>query len=210
MAPRAKNQQRARLGDALIELCLERGYANLAIEDLCQRADIEQTEFEQRFSDLEDCFCQTLEDLREDFFDYLDRCLAGQVRWVDRLRAIAYGLLRYLRVDPGRTHFLAVELHLAGDRATLIWTETILGPLLDRIDEGRAEAPSSEALSRSTAETIGGSVFSRIHIAAAEGKPFEGEDVVPQLMYIAVLPYLGEQAARAELSVPAPADPGLR
>jgi AcrR family transcriptional regulator len=208
MAPRAKNQQRALVDDALLELCYERGFAAITVEALCERAGTEQADFERRFESLEDCLCQTLEALRDDFFAYLDCCLAGQDRWVDRLRTIAYGLLRYLRADQARTHFLAVELHLAGERATLIWTETILGPLLDRIDEGRVESGSSAALSRSTAEAIGGSIFSRIHVAAAGGEVFEDDELVPQLMYMAVLPYLGEEAARAELSAPAPSDPG--
>jgi hypothetical protein len=35
------------------------------------------------------------------------------------------------------------------------------------------------------------------------------EDVVPDLMFVAVRPYLGHEAAREELSIPPPRDPDL-
>jgi AcrR family transcriptional regulator len=206
----AGEDKRARVHDALIDLCYERGYANVTVEQVCQRARVSESSFYEEFSDLEDCFCETLEWQRDRFFAYLDRALAGQEAWADRLRATAYGLLRYLRADRARTHFLAVELHLAGERAMLIWTETIVKPLLDRIDEGREESDSQGSLSRGTAEAVSGAVFGRIHTAAADRSLFGEEDIVPQLMYMAVLPYLGAEAAQAELSALPPPDPGLR
>jgi AcrR family transcriptional regulator len=205
------SEERAALRFALIELCYERGFAELTPDLLCRRAATSPAGFASLYEDLEDCFCETLEVLREDFFAYLDRSLAiaEPAGWVERLRAIAYGLLRYLRADRRRTHFLAIELHLAGERPTLIWTETILRPLLDRIDEGRLDPASSGRPSPGTAAAIGGTVFTRIHVAAEDGSLFAATDIVPQMMYLAALPYLGEEAARAELSAPAPPDPGF-
>jgi AcrR family transcriptional regulator len=192
---------------ALIELCFERGFERVTVEALCLRAGIDRATFDRNYSDLEDCFCQTLEAERDEFFAYLDRALRGQVYWVDRLRAVAYGLLRFLRTNEPRAHFLTIELHVAGERAARIWSETIVSRLFDRIDEGRAEPGSPDSASRATAEAVGGAVFSRIRIAAENGTLLAGEEEVPQLMYLAVLPYLGPKAAQAELSAPPPPDP---
>ncbi len=191
---------------AMVDLCFEVGYPQLTLPMLLERAELGEEEFNRRFDDLDDCFCQTLEAHRDDFFAYLGRAmaLAEPESWADRLRAVAYGLLRYLRADPARTHFLTVELGRAGERATLIWTETIVKPLFDLIDEGRSVRSDAGSLTRSTADAVGGGILLQILAAVEKGDLEEGERVVPQMMYSAVLRYLGPAAAEAELRVPPP------
>lgn len=77
--------------------------------------------------------------------------------------------------------------------------------LFDLIDEGRSERADPDSLSRATAVAIGGGILARIY-AAVEGGTLElGEETVPQLMYAAVLPYLGPEAAQRELDIRPPA-----
>ena len=191
---------------ALVDLCFEVGYPQLTLPMLLERAELGEEDFNQCFDDLEDCFCQTLEAHREDFFAYLARtmALAEPESWADRLRAVAYGLLRFLQADPARTHFLTVELGRAGERATLIWTETIVKPLFDLIDEGRGARSDAASLTRSTADAVGGGILLQILAAVEKGDLEAGERVVPQLMYSAVLPYLGPTEAEKELHAPPP------
>lgn len=201
-------EQRARLARGLIEACAEVGFASLTQEQVCRHGGASEADFNRLYGSLDDCFCQTLEAVRDDFFTYLERALGGEEGWAERLRIIAYGLLRYLRADRARAQFLTVELHLAGERATRIWSETILTPLLDAIDEGRRLPGSPSSLSRGTAAAIGGAIFSRIRLASIDGSLYgSGEQMVPELMYAAVLPYLGPEGAEAELRAPAPPDP---
>lgn len=192
---------------AMVDLCFEVGYEKLTLPMLLERAALPEEDFHRCFDDLEDCFCRTLEAHRDGFFADIQRAmeLAEPEGWADRLRAVAYGLLRYLQADPVRTHFLTVELSRAGERATLIWTETIVKPLFDLIDEGRTTAGSEAAsLTRSTADAVGGGILLQILAAVEKGNLEEGERVVPQLMYSAVLRYLGPAAAEKELHTPPP------
>jgi AcrR family transcriptional regulator len=69
----------------LLRLCLERGYDQIEIPDLLERAELPESAFRRHFSDLEDCFCAKLEDERELFFAAVNRTLRGQALWVDRL-----------------------------------------------------------------------------------------------------------------------------
>lgn len=203
---RGRADERARIGEALVALCYEQGFAAVTAEDLCARAGVEQPTFEAEYDDLEDCFCQVLEVQRDDFFAYLERAVAraGGERWADRVRAVAYGLLHYLRAERPRTHFLTVELNQAGERATLIWTETIVKPLFDLIDEGRREPGAPTSLTRATAEQVGGGIFAQIYAATGSGEAELPDPRVPELMYAVVLPYLGSEAAAAELKIPPP------
>lgn len=128
---------------------------------------------------------------------------AGLGDWRPRLRATAYVLYRCLGEDGGR-HLLLVELRAGGERTTLL-VDAEIEHLIDLIDEGRAEPTAPSTLTRATAEFVGGAIFQQLYLAAGgDGLlPPEGE-LVPSLMFSAVLPYLGEAAATEELHIPPP------
>ena len=58
--------------------------------------------------------------------------------------------------------------------------------LFDLIDGGRQEREDPDAISRTTAESIGGGIFSQIYAGVLQPSP-PSEDPVPELMYAAVL-----------------------
>ncbi len=105
------------------------------------------------------------------------------------------------------THFLVVEVRTAGEQALLLFGAEI-NAMVDLIDEGRAVAADPEELTRATAEQITGGFFNQLYALFSQGKLPPEEEIIPQLMYTAVLPYLGEEAAQRELTIPPPSGPG--
>jgi AcrR family transcriptional regulator len=204
--PLSVTEERDRLLAAFLDLSFERGYKNIDVPALLERAGLDEAAFHRHFDDLEDCFVAKLEEERDEFFRQLNRAVDGKTLWVDRLRAVAYGLLRFLWADDKRRHFLTTELNGAGERVTRVWTETIVKPLFDLIDEGREEAEDHDSQTRATAEAVGGGIFAQIN-AAAERETLD-EAAVPELMYAAVLPYLGAEAAARELTILPPPETG--
>ena len=202
--PSGGASERERIREALLELCFERGYAELTAEELCGRAGVDRGAFGSLFADLEDCFLYFYEPEMQIFCRRMARAQEGQASWRDRLRATAYDLLRFLREDEWLTNFVMVEVRSAGERAQLIFAEGI-EPLFELVDEGRQEMDDPEALSRTTAEQIAGGIFNEIYTAVGRREPLaEGPQVVRQMMYVAVLPYLGHEVAVEELSIPPP------
>jgi AcrR family transcriptional regulator len=199
----SRGDDRARIRQALIDLCWERGFASLTLPDLLDRADVDGPAFERHFADLSDCFFQVYRGELERFRRERTALSIGFIAWRDRLRATAYSLYRFLDGDERIRWLTAVEVRAADERAQLLIGAEVEA-LFDLIDEGRAERPEGERLTRATAETIGGGVFSQIYSASSQrgSVPPEAE-IVPELMYSAVLPYVGEEAAREELSMPA-------
>lgn len=197
------SDQAIRLREALLDLCAERGYANLELADLLQRAGVERADFERDYADLDACFAAILGQIYAEFFIHAQEAVAGQSGWRDRMRATAYALLRYLRADERVARLAAVEAQHAGEGAQLLFLETF-NRLVDLIDEGSAEATGPDSPSRATALGVGGVLFARIQEAVAEGELGLGEEEIPQLMYAAVFPYLGAEAAEEELGIPAP------
>jgi AcrR family transcriptional regulator len=197
--------------EALIAEVGEFGYRATTVRAVCARSGVDEVAFHRHFSDLEDCFCATFEGLGQEFLHRLAAAFDGQASWRDQLRAVAYAFLEYLQEDPARARLTAVEALNAGERAQVIRDE-IFGGLYAFIDLGRQELRDPESLTFATAEAIGGTIYNQIRIRIETGGVATLTDLVPKMMYTAVLPYLGPEAASEELGR-APPDsfhPGVR
>lgn len=203
----ASAQEAHRLREALLDLCSERGYKKLKLKDLLERAEVDKTSFHREYADLDAFFAAVLGDVYDEFFARAQMAVTGQSGWRDRMRATAYALLRYLRADERVARLAAVEVQYAGKRAQQLFLETF-NRLVNLLNEGSSEADGPESPSLATAIGIGGVVFARIQEAVAEDELALGEEEIPQLMYAAVFPYLGAEAAEEELRIPPPPDLG--
>ncbi|HTR75278.1 MAG TPA: TetR/AcrR family transcriptional regulator [Solirubrobacterales bacterium] len=197
-------EEERRLREALLDLCVERGYADLRLEDVLERAGVDAAAFHRHYADLDACFAAVLGQAYGEFFERAQEAVAGQTGWRDRMRATAYALLRFLRADERVARLAAVEVQHAGEGAQQLFLETF-NRLVDLIDEGSAEAGGPDSPSRATALGVGGVLFARLQEAVAESELGLGEEEIPQLMYAAVFPYLGAEAADEELRIPPPA-----
>ena len=202
----SRAEEARRLREALLDLCVERGYANLRLADLLERAGVDEASFHSVYPDLDACFAAVLGEVYAEFFARAQGAVAGESGWRDRMRATAYALLRFLRSDERVARLAAVEAQDAGEGAQRLFLETF-NRLVDLIDEGSAEASGPDSPTRATAIGVGGVVFARIQEAIAEGELGLGEEEIPELMCAAVFPYLGAAAAEEELRIPPP--PGL-
>lgn len=192
---------------ALIDLCFERGFSAVTIEALCQRAGLARTAFKARYADLEDCFVQVCRGELQRYRRRAAAARAGRGEWRARLRGTAYALYRFLDEDERLRRFTLVEVRAAGERPALLIGEEIEA-LFDLIDEGRAEPTAPPTLTRATAESLGGAIFNEMYVVAGHAGPMpREEELVPQMMYSAVLPYLGAASASEELRIPPPPRP---
>jgi AcrR family transcriptional regulator len=203
MAPAERNRIRL----ALIDLCYEVGFSTLSPDLLCARAHVDRARFERTYGDLERCFYVLYRAELDRFRWQAATARLGLSAWADRVRATAYALYRFLDADQRIAHFAAVEVRGAGERAQLLFGAEVEA-LVDLIDEGRQEPGAPSSLTRITAESIGGGVFAQIYSAIGTGGEVAPEgDVVPEMMYGVVLPYLGPERAAAERSIPPPPPP---
>ena len=146
----------------------------------------------------EDALCETIELGTNELLTRVALAFTAEDAWVDRLRAVAYELLRFLQEDRARARAMTVEVLSAGPRAQAI-RDSGMQALVELIEQGRGELADPDSISRATAEGIGGAIYNRIHVEVAAGRYDSLTGLVPSLMYNAVLPYLGTEAALAEL-----------
>jgi AcrR family transcriptional regulator len=189
---------------ALIDLCFERGFSHLTIADLCRRADVAPASFRRRYADLEDCFFDVCRSELRRYRRRAEIARAGIGDWRARLRANTYAFYRFAGEDERLRRFALVEARAAGERPALLLAAE-LDALCDLIDEGRAQPAAPATLTRATAESVGGGIFTQIYLASGHPGPLPPEDeFVPAMMYGAVLPFLGAAAAAEELRLPPP------
>jgi AcrR family transcriptional regulator len=200
------SDERARIREAMLDDVVERGYEEATVETVLERAGLECAAFERHFADFDDCYMQLFAEFTAEF----DRATFGGYEssdglWRDRLRTAAYGAARYIRDHPRESAFSSTLMFTAGDLAQA-HRERHLRRLAGLIDTGREEMEAPESLSPTVAESVLGAIYSLCTRRLAAGDAASVEGLVPELMYVAVRPYLGEEAAREELTMPPPGE----
>lgn len=192
------SSEREQIIAALIEVAAERGYGETSIEMILARASLDRPAFDRHFRGKYDCFLTAWQELNEDCLHSMVAAYESREQWPDRLRAVAYQVIDGLIEDPSRAGF-GVEVLAAGDaaRARRDMTMRVIAGL---IDAGRKEMDDPEAVPHTTAEALAGSAYGQIYSRIVRGEVEDLPALVPQLMSAAVMPYMGIEAAMAELN----------
>jgi len=198
--------ERRQIHDALIEICREGGFGAATVERVIERARVDQRTFDRYFSDLDDCFAQYVSDAYAPFLQSARARMETPEDWRTHLRGVIYEMVRFWRADEARAHMLLLETPASGPLASLI-RDQVLEAMVDLIDHGRQLMDDPTALTRITAQAMAGALFHQMQLMYSQKKLDDAGDLVPQLMYFLVLPYLGAEAAAAELSLPPPTGP---
>jgi AcrR family transcriptional regulator len=188
--------QRARILDAMKELAGEHGYHDASVADVIKAAGVTRKAFYKLFDDKEQCFIQAYERELARLLTLTLEAFETQDAWADRVRAALSALLHALARDATAARVCFIEVMGAGPRAIAARNEAMRGFTIV-FDTGRLEderdRPPALALNM-----VGG-MSEIIHREVAAGNAEDLPDVLPDLMYTAVLPILGPEAAEREL-----------
>lgn len=199
------NEKRLQL--ALLELCFERGYAQIQVEDVCERAGLPRADFDACYASLEDCYCIRFSAMSYELSMDIASAVLAASSWREQIRAGAHASCRYWIADIPRANYMLVEAPVVGERARLIRDQGIdaMAMLLDR---GRSCLRDPDSLSPATARALSGAVYEETRrLVAARRRPEEIAAAVPKMMFTILLPYLGPEIAAEELSIPPPRSP---
>lgn len=184
----------------MVETVADHGFAAIDIATVCERAQAGRAHFDRCFADLEDCFLAVHDEVMEDLCARVGAAGNGRKAWHDRVWAAGVAAMRHLQEDPARARFLVVAVNGAGSGAQSR-RDRIVQRIADVLDGGRGEAGSDRPMSRCTAEIAAGAVYGTIMAKVEAGSIERGEEFLPELIYLATMPYLGARAAEDELLV---------
>jgi AcrR family transcriptional regulator len=191
---------RKRIAAALVELVAEQGLEATTVVMVCARAGVDRAGFDRHFHGKEDCFLRTLDEVAASFCARATGAYAAPRSWHDRVWAAAWAAMRFLQEDPARARFLVVGVNGAGARAQER-RDGVLQAIADLVDAGRKELPEPGLVSRSTAEMVTGAIYGTVTAKVSAGALERREDFLSELVYMAMMPYLGARAAEDELLV---------
>jgi AcrR family transcriptional regulator len=195
---------RERIREALLDLVLAHGTEATTVEMVIERAGVERVEFDRLFAGKDDLYLQFFYELTSAFERELFAAYDAEDSWRDGLRAAAYYAALYFRDRPRETAFGTVQMFAAGEVAQG-HRERQLHRLVALIDRGRQELDDPDSMSRGVAEGVFGSIYELLVSYQRNGRGTTAAvDLVPDLMYVAVRPYLGHETALEELSIPPP------
>jgi AcrR family transcriptional regulator len=167
---------------------------------VCEQARTRRSHFERCFAGKEDCFLSVHDEVAAEFCQRVIAAFEAPTSWHDRIWAAGWSAMRFLGEDPSRARFLVVEVNGSGSGAQAR-RDRVLQQIADFLDRGREELEKPEKVSRCTAEIVAGAIYGTVLARVEAGCVERGEDFLPELVYMAVMPYLGSRAAEDELLV---------
>lgn len=194
-----RDVQRMWILSAMAKIVCEEGLESVTVAQIVGRAGVTRRRFYELFENREDCFRAVFE---ESVAIATERALAAyeaEETWVDRVRAGLLALLRFFDEEPELAR-LCVLHATAASPATRACRSEVLGKLITIIDEGRCTAPAGTNPPPLTAESVVGGVLAVIQARLLESSPERLTALLNPLMGVIALLYLGQTAARQELS----------
>lgn len=190
--------QRERLLEAAVRVVAEKGYGAATVADLISEAGISRTTFYAMFDDKEACFLAAYDSVAEALVRRIAKAYEAEERWPDRARAGLAALLEALAEEPAIARLALVDVGAAGPAAQRRY-RAALQRLTPLFDEGRDFAPGGRALPANTSRMAVGAVAGLISDELAEGRARYLPNLLSDLLFATLVPYIGPAAAAREV-----------
>lgn len=196
---------RERICEAMLDLVTSQGYEETSIEEIVEKAGATQAEFDRLFASKADCAIAVFSKYQVSIDRAIITAYESEKEWPDSLRAAGYAAARWMVENPRAIRFGTIEVLWVSELSQARREEGFL-KFVGMVDAGRERAKDPDSIPAFTAEGVIGSVTEMMtkHLQRGDVDPYE---FVPELMYLAVRPYLGEEAAARELTIPPPPRP---
>jgi AcrR family transcriptional regulator len=187
--------QRARLLRAAATVCGERGYDGTTVATILAEAGVGRETFYELFEDRRACVLEAHQVLLDGLIGEVGAIYAGPGEWVERCRVTITTLLEWFAADPLGGRFLLVELAAIGPEFHERF-QAGFERFVAMIDSGLdPDLPVPEPLPATSLAV--GAAISRVYGEVAAGRAQDLVALAPSLTYEVLVPFLGEDEARA-------------
>lgn len=203
------NSQRSRLLAAAVLIAGEEGYAGMTVSAVIGRAGVSRKTFYEFFADREDCFLAAFDGLFDVALRGAREAYATGEDWPDRLRAMLSAALETLARHPHEARLGFVEVLAAGPRA-LERRDRALRAFMEFLSPGYEAADRRLAIPPLMPEAICGALYEIIYTRVVQQRTAELPELLPELLYCALAPFVGPRTAAAQAGTSARRRPAAR
>lgn len=182
----------------MLEAVGSEGYAQASVRAVLSNTGLYRQAFYDNFTDKHDCYLQAYDAEVEQIEARIQEAVDGEATWRGELRAGLATMLDLLDAAPNVGRALIVEVHAAGPKA-MAKRDAAVRRFGAYIDTARTAADGAAMAPMIAAEAVAAGIHSVLHARLAAGSDNDFRRLLPEFMYIAVLPYFGSEAASAEM-----------
>ena len=188
------HSQRERILDAVVQLTAERGFANVKLEDIAERAAVSLQAFYEHFADKEDAFLVAYEVGHGKGRAIVERVHDAAPDWPHAVRAGVSALLEFLASEPAFAHAALVDALIATPRTAERSNKGIVR-YAELLTPGFEEAPDGGKPPEVTIEAIAGGIFELCLAYTVQGHADRLTELAPWVTYLALAPFVGPERA---------------
>jgi AcrR family transcriptional regulator len=188
------HNQRERMLLAVAEAVAEQGYPATTVADIIARARLSRRTFYEHFSDKEECFLAAYDTVVEQLLAAVGHAYDDADSWAQKVHDGLRMFLTSLAAEPAFARMCVVEVVAAGPEARGR-RDAAMRVFVDFLEPGRTQAPKGIAVPELAGEIVVGGLYEVIYTRLLRDAADELIALLPELLYCALVPYLGHRAA---------------
>src|ERR671914_3120496 len=189
--------QRERILAAVADVCSVAGYAEMSVEDVIVTAGVSRRTFYEHFKNKEDAFLAAYDVVVAQLLVAVQEAYEKEEGFAARVRAGLAAFLEFLTREPAFARMCIVEALAAGPDA-VARRNSAMAAFADLLEENARVLGTPIAPQPITAETIVGGIYEVVYTRIVRGDIRQLPELLPDLLYPALLPYEGTEAAVSE------------
>ncbi len=186
--------QRARVEDAVERAVEEHGFAQATLADIILNAGISTKTFYKHFSDKPEAFRSAMRRHAELAFESTRAAGESRASWPERVHASLSQLLAFILENPNIARMCIVEMQTAGPEA-IAELQRWLRRYADSLAPHGSEISMNTPVRTGLADQVAGAISQLIYDNINNGDLENLTDLLPDLLEIALAPYIGPRQA---------------
>ncbi len=184
----------------MIRIAAAKGYEATTVAEVVEAAQASRVSFDEMFGDKETCFLEAYDAIFDVLVAHVSTAFESTVGqpWPDRVGAALRALTDLLATESDIARMAMVEVGAVGENARIRY-RAALGRFTYFLEEGRGASPRGDELPPDTAHFAIGGATSMIFDEVRAGRGGELRRLLPDLLFAVLMPYLGPEAAEAEM-----------
>jgi AcrR family transcriptional regulator len=188
--------QRERLLAAVVRVTAAKTYEATTVADILEEAGVGRETFYELFDDKRSCMLAAHAILVDDLEVKVRAAYIGTDPWVDRVRDGLTAALDWFSRDAAVSRFTLIELAAVGPAARTRF-QADFSRFIELMDDGIDRRTVRPDLEQATSLAIG-ATLARVYGKVVIDRSAELPSLLPELIYEVLVPFLGEDVARAE------------